>query len=184
MTTSACRDLVGDLVGAARPAPWCTIDAQLGREPLRLGRPVADDGRRRDHQRGTASARVEQVGEHGGRLAQAHVEGEAAADAGRRRGSRARRAPRPGSCAARRRSPWARVAGSPDRSAAAASRSAAQPPPSTVMPPARGVPSSPRARRSMSAPVSWVVLGPFGERGWPRRGGRPCRARPTGRRSG
>ena len=51
-----------------------------------------------------------------------------------------------------------------DTSAAAASRSAAQPPPSTVMPPASGVPSRPSARRSMSAPVSWVVSARSAER--------------------
>ena len=54
---------------------------------------------------------------------------------------------------------------------ARASRSAAQPPPSTLMPPASGEPSRPRAWRSISAPVSWVVDRPArpGPRRRPRR---------------
>ena len=55
-------------------------DPQAGREASRLGGPVADDGRRRDHQRRTAAHGAGEVGEHGGRLAEAHVEGEAAAE--------------------------------------------------------------------------------------------------------
>ena len=56
-------------------------DAQLGREPRGLGRPVADDGRRRDHERRAGARAREQAGQHRRRLAEAHVEREAAAEA-------------------------------------------------------------------------------------------------------
>ena len=57
-------------------------DAQLGREPRRLGRPVADDGGRRDDERRSRRRGAGEVGEHGRRLAEPHVEREASAELG------------------------------------------------------------------------------------------------------
>ncbi len=56
--------------------------AQPGGEARRFGGPVAHDRRRCDHERGPALGFDQEVGEHGRRLAQAHVERQAAADAG------------------------------------------------------------------------------------------------------
>ena len=142
----------------ARFAPWCTTTRSVGREPRRLGGPVADDRGRRDHQRRAVAGAGEQVREHRRRLAEAHVEGEAAAEAGRVEEAEPRE--RLGLVAAEL-ADEARRARRPARRetfAAAASRSAAQPPPSTEMPPASGEPSRPSARRSISAPESCVVV--------------------------
>ena len=54
-------------------------DPQLGREARRLRGPVADHGGRGHHEGGTLAGGAGDVRQHGGRLAQAHVEGEAAA---------------------------------------------------------------------------------------------------------
>ena len=81
-------------------------DPEVGREPGRFGRPVADDGRRGDHQ-----CRAVARGGRGGRARSASCpgpcRGRGSRRARRRRGTRASRGPRPGSCAARRRNPWA-----------------------------------------------------------------------------
>ena len=140
-------------------------DSQLGREPGGLGGPVADDRRRRDHERRAAAGACGR----GGRAPSASCRGPCRARgnrrARRRRGSRARPAPRPGSCGARRRSPRAGVIGSVGTVAALSSRSVAQPLPSTTTPP--------RERRALQADA-WpedlgagelVVVGPLGERG-------------------
>jgi hypothetical protein len=58
-------------------------DAQPGCEASGLGRPVPDDGGRRDHERGPVAHAREEVGQHRRRLAEPHVEREAAAEAGR-----------------------------------------------------------------------------------------------------
>ena len=57
-------------------------DAQPRGEARRLGRPVADDRRRRDHERRSGRRGTGEVGEHRRGLAEAHVEGEAAAEVG------------------------------------------------------------------------------------------------------
>ena len=57
-------------------------DAERRREPRRLRRPVADDRGRRDHERGAGAGAREDVREHRRRLAETHVEGEAATEAG------------------------------------------------------------------------------------------------------
>ena len=75
-----------------------------------------------------------EVGEHGRRLAEAHVEREAAAELDRVEEARASPAPRPGSCAARRRSPSGSSTGSVGTAVALSSRSVAQPLPSTSEP--------------------------------------------------
>ena len=140
------RPTRGSRRGARRPAaPGVNRAASAAQLPTTAGGAITE--------RGAVAGAGEQVGEHRRRLAEAHVEGEAAAEAGGVEEAEPRAAPRPGSCAARRRSPSGcrgrlGATGSP----AAASRSAAQPPPSTEMPPASGEPSRPRARRSISAP--------------------------------
>ena len=76
MTTSASATSAaissGDAVGAV-----VHDDAQIGCEARGLGGPVADDGGRRDHERGAGARAREEVGEHRRRLAEAHVEREA-----------------------------------------------------------------------------------------------------------
>ena len=57
-------------------------DLQPGRELLGLGRPVPDHGRGSDHEGGVAAGGGDEVRQDRGGLAQAHVEGEAAAEAG------------------------------------------------------------------------------------------------------
>ena len=172
------RDLV--LVGPGRAVVH--HDPELGREPGRLGRPVADDRGRGDDQRGRPAGRADEVGEDRGGLAQAHVEGEAAAEAG------GVEEPEPGQRlglvaaqlaveAVGRRS---RVRAT--RSEALARRSAAQPEPSTLTPPASGEPSRPRAWRSISAPVSCGLLARSAS-ARRRRRGRRGRGRPSGRPS-
>ena len=142
-----------------RDAPWCTTTRRLGREPGRLGRPVADDGGRGDRRAPVPLAGgAGEVGEHGRRLAEAHVEGEAAAEVGARRGTRSTPAPRPGSV----RSSPAKPVGPGDRRDARPRRPAGRcrwpsccRRPST--PPASPDPSSPMLWRRISAPVSWVT---------------------------
>ena len=56
-------------------------DPQAGGETPRLRRPVADDSRRGDHQRRPVGLGASEVGQHGRGLAEAHVEGQAAAEA-------------------------------------------------------------------------------------------------------
>ena len=57
-------------------------DPQPGRETRRLGRPVADDRRRGDDERGAVARRAREVGEHGRGLAEPHVERQASAELG------------------------------------------------------------------------------------------------------
>ena len=130
---------------------------QAGRELRGLAGPVAHHGGRGHHQGGALAGGATQVGEHGGRLAEAHVERQAAAELGGVEEARARPARRPGRPGARPRSPrgwwWARRArrglgqqvGGP---AGALDR----------RPPARGVPSRPTEWRRISAPVRRVLL--------------------------
>ncbi len=58
-------------------------DAQPGHEAGGFGGPVADDRGRGDDERGADRRRAGQLGEHGRGLAEAHVEGQAAAELGR-----------------------------------------------------------------------------------------------------
>ena len=80
MTTSAPATSASSSSADARDGAVVDDDPQLGREAGRLGRPVADDGGRGDDERGPVAGGAGEVGEHRGRLAEAHVEGEAAAE--------------------------------------------------------------------------------------------------------
>ena len=81
MTTSAPATSALELVGRRPGGAVVDDDPQAGREPRRLGRPVADHGGRGDDQRRARRPAVRgEVGQHRRRLAQAHVEGQAAAE--------------------------------------------------------------------------------------------------------
>ena len=73
-------DLGRDLVGRGAVRAVVHDDAQPRREARGFRGPVADDRRRRDHQRRPVASAGEQVREHRRRLAETHVEREAAAE--------------------------------------------------------------------------------------------------------
>ncbi len=72
--------LGGQLVGRGTGGAVVDDGAQLGREPRRLGLPVADDRGRGDDERGPFAWVAGEVGEDRRRLAQTHVERQAAAE--------------------------------------------------------------------------------------------------------
>ena len=75
-------DLRRDLVGGGAVRAVVHADPKVGGEARGFRGPVADDRGRRDHQRGSVFDAGEQVREHRRRLAEAHVEREAAAETG------------------------------------------------------------------------------------------------------
>ena len=76
-------DLALDAVTAGSTRAVVDHDLEIRREPPGLRGPVADDRRRCHDERRPAAGRGLQVGEHRGRLAETHVEGEAPAEIGR-----------------------------------------------------------------------------------------------------
>ncbi len=82
MTTSTPSKAASSSWAAAREVPWWTTTSEVGGEAGRLPGPVARHRRGDDDQRGPVALGPAQVGEHGGGLAQAHVEGQAAAQLG------------------------------------------------------------------------------------------------------
>ena len=80
MSASAMAPCSCSAVG--RDAAVVDEHAQPGHEAGGLGRPVADDGGRRDDEGRAQLGRAGQLGEHRRRLAEAHVEGQAPAELG------------------------------------------------------------------------------------------------------
>ena len=140
----------------ARSAPWWTWTVRPGVNRCGLGRPVAEHGRRGDDQRRALVLVLQQVGEDGRGLAEAHVHGQAAAEAG----PVEEREPAPGLglvVAQLAVEPSGAGSGRAAPAAAPWTRSTAQPPPSTSTGPPVP-PSRPTAWRRMAAPDISVVL--------------------------
>ena len=103
---------VGDLARrarrpTARAAPWCTTHPQPGVKRAASAAQLPTTAGGAITSAGPVAGGAGEVGEHGRRLAEAHVEREAAAELGGVEEAEPGRAPRPGRCAARRRSPRA-----------------------------------------------------------------------------
>ena len=83
ITTSAPAISAASCAADDRDGAVVDDDAQPGHEAGGLGSPVADDRGRGDDERRVLPGRARQLGEHGRRLAEPHVERQAAAELGR-----------------------------------------------------------------------------------------------------
>ncbi len=141
---------------SARVAPWCTSTRRSGTNFRASAAQLPTTAGGAIDQRGTVVARAAQVREHRGGLAQAHVQRQAAAEAGTVEELQPHQGVGLVASAARRGSPPASSVSSSGTLRALRSRSAAQPSPATSTPPESGEPSRPSAWRSISAPVRRV----------------------------
>ena len=154
MTTSDVRAIRLKSSSSERAAPWCTTTRRLRCELRGLRAPSC---RRRRPERRRAPVPHRRCG-RGGRArsasCRAPCRGRGTRRARRHRGTRASRPPRPGTCAARRRTPPGARRARSRRCAAFSTMSIAQLSPWTTTPPARPPPSRPIWARRISAPVS------------------------------